>query len=46
MDIGKSKENFKNRKPRCFNCDIYGHIAKNCKRLKKEKNTGEYYKCK
>jgi len=30
MDIGKSKENFKDRKPRCFNCNLYRHIAKDC----------------
>jgi len=28
MDIGKSKENFKNRKPRYFNYDIYGYLTK------------------
>jgi len=31
MDIRKSKDNFdKNRKPRCFNCNIYGYMAKKC----------------
>ena len=30
MDIGKSNDNFKNRKPKCFNCNKYGHIAKEC----------------
>ena len=29
MNIGKAKENFnKDRKPRCFNCNIYKHITK------------------
>ena len=29
IDIGKAKENFdKDRKPKCFNCEIYGHMAK------------------
>jgi len=46
MNIGKSKENFKDRKPRCFNCNVYGHIAKNCKKKKKEKDTRKCYKCK
>jgi len=46
IDIGKSKENFKNEKPRYFNCDIYGYLAKNCKRPKKERNTRKCYKCK
>ena len=28
MDIGKSNDNFKDGKPKCFNCNKYGHIAK------------------
>ena len=29
IDIGKSKDNFnKDRKPRCFNCNAYGYMAK------------------
>ena len=46
MDIGKSKENFKDRKPRCFNCDIYRYIAKDYRKLKKEKDTKKCYKYK
>ena len=46
MTIGKSKENFKDGKPRCFNCDVYGHMAKDCRKLKKEKDTRKCYKCK
>ena len=30
MDIGKSNNNFKNRKPKCFNYNQYGHMAKEC----------------
>ena len=30
MDIEKSKENFKDRNPRCFNCNLYGHMTKDC----------------
>ena len=30
MDIGRSNNNFKNRKPKCFNYNKYGHIAKDC----------------
>ena len=30
MDIGKSNDNFKDGKPKCFNCNKYGHIAKEC----------------
>jgi len=28
MDIGKFNDNFKDRKPKCFNCNKYGHMAK------------------
>ena len=30
IDIGKSKDNFKDEKPKYFNCRIYIHIAKDC----------------
>jgi len=30
MDIGKSNNNFKDGKPKCFNCNKYRHIAKEC----------------
>ena len=30
MNIRKLKENFKNKKPRCFNYNLYEHIAKDC----------------
>jgi len=30
MDIGKSNDNFKDRKPKCFNCNKYRYIAKKC----------------
>ena len=39
MDIGKSNKNFKDRKPKCFNCNKYGHIAKDCRSEKKEQET-------
>ena len=29
IDIRKSKYNFKNRKPKCFSCNICEHIVKN-----------------
>ena len=45
MDIRKSKENFKDRKPICFNYNIYRHLAKDCKRPKKERDTRKCYKC-
>jgi len=30
MDIGRSNDNFKDGKPKCFNCNKYRHIAKDC----------------
>jgi len=45
MNIGKFKDNFyKYEKPRCFNCNIYRHISKECIKLKKDKVTIKYYK--
>ena len=45
MDIGKSNENFKDRKPKCFNCNKYRHIAKECPVKKKEQETIICFKC-
>ena len=28
MDIGRFNNNFKDGKPKCFNCNKYGHMAK------------------
>ena len=36
MDIGKSNNNFKDRKPKCFNRNKYSHMAKECQAEKKE----------
>ena len=45
VDFGKSRNNYNNdRKPRCFNCNVYRHIANNFRKLKKEKETRKYYK--
>jgi len=30
MDIGKSNDNFKDGKPKCFNCNKYRHMEKKC----------------
>ena len=30
IDIGKSNENFKDGKPKCFNCNKYRHIVNEC----------------
>ena len=45
IDIKKAKDNFnKDKKPKYFNYNIYRHIAKNCQKLKKEKDARKYYK--
>jgi len=46
IDIGKSRNNFdKNRKPRCFNCNLYRHLAKEYRRPKKERKMRKCYNC-
>ena len=44
MDIGKSNDNFKDGKPKCFNCNKYRHIAKECWSKKKEYKTRKCFK--
>lgn len=46
MDIGNSKENFKDGKLRCFNYNLYKHMARDCWRPKKENNNKKFYKYK
>jgi len=45
MDIGKSDDNFKDGKPKCFNCNKYDYMAKECWNKKKEKETRKCFKC-
>jgi len=45
MNIGKSNDNFKNGKPKCFNYNKYGHMAKECQAEKKERETRTCFKC-
>jgi len=45
MDIGKSNDNFKDGKPKCFNCNKYGHMAKEYQAEKKKQETRTYFKC-
>ena len=45
MNIGKSNDNFKDGKPKCFNYNKYGHMAKECWNKKKEKETKKCFKC-
>ena len=45
MDIRKSNDNFKDGKPKCFNCNKYGHMAKECRAEKRERDTRTCFKC-
>jgi len=45
MDIGRSNDNFKDGKSNCFNCNKYGHMAKDCQEKKKERETRKCFKC-
>ena len=45
IDIGKSNENFKDGKPKCFNCNKYSHMAKEYWSEKKEWETWMCFKC-
>ena len=44
MNIRKSNNNFKDRKPKCFNYNKYGHITKECRSKKKEQETRKCFK--
>ena len=45
IDIGKTRNNFdKDGRPKCFNCNIYKHIAKDCRKPKKEQDARKCYK--
>ena len=44
-DIGNLNNNFKDGKLKCFNCNKYRHIAKECWK-KKEKDMRKYFKYK
>jgi len=44
MDIGKSNDNFKDGKPKCFNCNKYRYMAKECQSEKKERETQTCFK--
>ena len=46
MDICKTKDNYnKERRPKCFNCNKYSYIVKECQK-KKEKDPIKCFKCK
>ena len=45
MDIGRSNDNFKDGKPKCFNYNKYRYMAKECQIKKKEWETRKCFKC-
>ena len=46
MNIEKMQDNFDEQKrPKCFNCNTYGHIAKEYKKPKKSREIRKCYKC-
>ena len=45
INIGRSNDNFKDRKLKYFNCNKYGHMAKKCQTKKKEQETRKCFKC-
>ena len=46
IDIRKAQDNFdENGKLRCFNCNAYGHMVRECRKPKKKKETRKCYKC-
>ena len=45
INIRKAKDNYnKDRKSRCFNCNVYRHMANDYRKLKKDKETRKCYK--
>ena len=44
MDIGRSNDNFKDEKLKCFNCNKYGYMVKECKAKKKKWETRKCFK--
>ena len=45
MNIGRFNDNFKDRKPKCFNCNKYGRMARDCQGKKKEQEMRKCFKC-
>ena len=45
IDIGRSNDNFKDRKPKCFNYNKYRHMARDCRGKKKEREMRKCFKC-
>ena len=46
MDIEKIWDSFdEQERPKCFNCNTYEHMARECKKPKKSRKTRKCYKC-
>jgi len=45
MEIGRQQNNGQERKTKCYNCNRFRHIAKDCRQPKKEKKQQECFKC-
>jgi len=37
MEIGRQQNNGQGHKPKCYNCNKFGHIEKDCRQPKREK---------
>jgi len=45
MEIEQQQNNGQGCKPKCYNCNKYGHIAKDCQQPKREKKPQGCFKC-
>ena len=45
MEIGQQRNNKQGRKPKCYNCNRFEHMAKDYKQPKKEKKPQGCFKC-
>jgi len=45
MEIGQQQNNGQGYKPKCYNYNKYGHMAKDCRQPKREKKPQGCFKC-
>jgi len=45
MEIERQQNNRQGRKPKCYNCNKFRHIAKDCRQPKREKKPQGCFKC-